>query len=123
MSRQGLGLGQAWVATRSPCIMIVFPMVGHSCRYIRFYVATGFSKGSVTTGCFSVATYRTGPRVRQGIGHAHDRPELGMSKPTSDDASHVTARIAGYRGNSARAIEHTARTTGRTAGTIDLSSS
>ena len=44
--RQGLGLGQgAWVATRVPlCHDRVFLRMGHSCRNIRFYVATGFAR-------------------------------------------------------------------------------
>ena len=65
VSQQGLGLGQAWVATRvSLGSDKVFPRVGHSCRDRRFYVATGFSKGGVATGCFSIATHRAGLRAR-----------------------------------------------------------
>ena len=75
MSRQSLGLGQAWVVTRvSLCSDRVFLRVGHSYRDRRFCVATGFSKGGVATGCFSVATHRAGLRVRRGDGRVHDRP-------------------------------------------------
>ena len=53
VSRQGLGLGQAWVATRvSLCRNRVFPRVGYSYRDIIFYVATGFSKVVLRQGVF-----------------------------------------------------------------------
>ena len=66
VSRQGLGLGQAWVATRvSLCCDRVFPRVAHSCHDTKFYVATRFSKSGVATGCFSVTTHRAGMRAQQ----------------------------------------------------------
>ena len=70
--RQGLGLGQTWVATRvSLCRDRVFPRVGHSCCNRRFYVATRFSKGGVATGCFSVSIYKVGLRAHDKPRHAH----------------------------------------------------
>ena len=57
VSRQGLGMGQAWVVKRvSLCRDRVFPRLGHSCR-------DRVSKGGVATGCFFVATHRPGLRA------------------------------------------------------------
>ena len=62
--RDRVWLGQVWVTTRvSLCCDKVFLGVGHSCRDKN-------SKDGVATGCFSVATHRSGLRMRQGVGRA-----------------------------------------------------
>ena len=72
VSRQGLGMGQAWVVKRvSLCRERVFPRLGHSCR-------DRVSKGGVATGCFFVATHRPCLRARQSAGRAHDRPRHAL---------------------------------------------
>ena len=79
VSQQGLGLGQAWVEIRvSLCRDRVFPRVGHSCSEIRFYVAIGFSKGGVATGCFSIVTHRASLCARQNAEGAHDKPRHAL---------------------------------------------
>ena len=53
VSRQGLGLGQAWVATRvSLCRDRVFPRKDHSCRDRKPSIATGSPRVVLRQGVF-----------------------------------------------------------------------
>ena len=105
VSRQGLGMGQAWVMKRvSLCRDRVFPRLGHSCR-------DRVSKGGVATGCFFVATHRPGLRARQSVGRAHDIHGYARKRAhqrwwccTRDSAHsvHTTARTIGVTGTLSR---------------------
>ena len=76
VSRQGLGLGHAWVTTRvSLCREIVFPRVGHSCHDRRFYVTIDFSQGWDIL--FAIEDFM----LRQGFPRVVLRQSVFLSRP------------------------------------------